>query len=322
MIEQCTFLLICHALDPLSHLAFPPLAELGHMSKPASFVFVHGGWHPASYWRPVMDALAGEGHRSYAVDLPGSGAHTAYPDSWINRTPTSFVTEHSPNAHITQDQRTQAVVELVEQAALDSGAAVVLVGHSLGGLTVTAVVERIPEKLSMVVYLSAFMLPPAMTALDWILGPSMTESMVASVLVNNPAAIGAHRIDYRSEDSEYAARVKATFAADVEESVWARHVKTLYCDEAAAVYVMPSPASAAGLGRLPRHYIRCTEDHAVPLTGQDYLIAAVDKALPGTTTVHTMKCGHEPVLNELPQLIHILINALTSSNTGQAPVHT
>jgi pimeloyl-ACP methyl ester carboxylesterase len=40
---------------------------------------------------------------------------------------------------------------------------VVLVGHSLGGLTVSAVAEAMPERLSAVVYLTAFLPPLGVT---------------------------------------------------------------------------------------------------------------------------------------------------------------
>ena len=36
-----------------------------------NFVLVHGAWHGAWCWAGVIAALEREGHRAYAVDLPG-----------------------------------------------------------------------------------------------------------------------------------------------------------------------------------------------------------------------------------------------------------
>jgi pimeloyl-ACP methyl ester carboxylesterase len=61
---------------------------------------------------------------------------------------------------VSQGDRTRAVVALIEKVAReDDDRPVVLVGHSLGGLTVSAVVEAIPERVCAVVYLAAFLLP-------------------------------------------------------------------------------------------------------------------------------------------------------------------
>ncbi len=82
----------------------------------APFVLVHGAWHSSACWRPLVDELESRGERAVAVDLPAE----------------------DPAA--TLDDYVQAVVD--GAAAFDEP--VVVVGHSLGGMTIPLVPARRP----------------------------------------------------------------------------------------------------------------------------------------------------------------------------------
>src|SRR5258708_39458696 len=127
-------------------------------TKPA-FIFVHGGFVCKSIWRLVIPLLEARGHVARALDLPGSGAYNKVPQAYDKRPfdAEAFATEPSPKANITQEERTQAVVSLVEETARETGGPVVLVGQSLGGLTVTAAAEAIPDHLRPLRSISAFL---------------------------------------------------------------------------------------------------------------------------------------------------------------------
>src|SRR3979409_426290 len=106
------------------------------MSTPkAAFVLVHGGWHNQSTWDKVRPILEAQGHAVLTLDLPGAGENTIAPKSFSARPfdPAAFAVEPSPIAGITQEERTQAVIALVEKAAALTKGKVVLVGHSAGG---------------------------------------------------------------------------------------------------------------------------------------------------------------------------------------------
>ena len=68
---------------------------------------------------------------------------------------------------------------------------------------------------------------------------------------------------------------------------------------------------------MPRHYIRCTQDRAVPLTGQDHMIATVDGAIGGRTIVQTLESSHSPFLSQPAALSKILMNIGVQSLTEQ-----
>ncbi|MHA6796101.1 alpha/beta fold hydrolase [Pseudonocardia bannensis] len=105
------------------------------------FVLVHGAWHAGSCWAGVAAELTARGHQALAVDLPadkpGLGAG-AYADTVLD-----------------------AVATLPDAEPL------VLVGHSLGGLTVPVVAERLgPERVRALVLVAALVPRPGLSYND------------------------------------------------------------------------------------------------------------------------------------------------------------
>lgn len=98
----------------------------------AAFVLVHGAWHGAWCWDELLPLLPGHVE---AVDLPGHGTDT------------------TPIAGCTLDAYVTRVVEALERAREPA----VLVGHSLGGITVAQAAERRPDLVRAAVFLAAYM---------------------------------------------------------------------------------------------------------------------------------------------------------------------
>src|SRR5580704_18057332 len=113
------------------------------------FVLVHGAWHSHAAWNRVASILEAQGFATWSPDLPGAGIGTIAPTSLSHRPfeLAAFAAERSPIAGVTQEERTAAAVASVKEAAALCAGKVVLVGHSAGGLTVSAVAERVPELL-------------------------------------------------------------------------------------------------------------------------------------------------------------------------------
>ena len=102
----------------------------------STFILVHGAWHGGWCWRHIAPLLRARGHEVHAPDLPGHGDDPA---------PASAQTLDS---YAAADRR----------PCLDScSGEVVLVGHSLGGLVISAVAEAQPERLRRLVYVTAFL---------------------------------------------------------------------------------------------------------------------------------------------------------------------
>jgi pimeloyl-ACP methyl ester carboxylesterase len=279
------------------------------MSK-AKFVLVHGGWHNHSTWAKVVPMLEAQEFAALTLDLPGAGVHAIAPRS-LDAQPfdlSAFAAEPSPSAGITQEERTQSVVALVRQAAEGGNGNVILVGHSAGGMTVSAVAEQVPHLLLAAVYISGFMVPNGMSLLNMLMHESMSSALTRGLFVGDPAAIGATRIHPGSRDAACKALLRASFYADVPELEFTKQLSQLHCDEPNAAAMAVSPITPGRFGTVPRHYIRCTQDHAIPLPGQDHMIAAVDRTIGSKTAVHTLESSHSPFLSQPVALSKVLID--------------
>jgi pimeloyl-ACP methyl ester carboxylesterase len=289
------------------------------MSKyKAAFVLVHGGWHNQSAWDKVRPILEAQGCAVLTLDLPGAGANTIPPKSLGVRPfdPAAFAAEPSPIAGVTQEERTQAVITAVKEAASLSDN-VILVGHSAGGMTISAVAERVPELLVAVVYLAGFMVPSGMSLLAMLPHEAMSSALSPGLFVGDPVAIGATRINPGPSDDAYRTLLRASFYADVTEDDFAQAATQLHCDEPNGGAIAPSEITPSRFGTVRRHYIRTTQDRAVPLDGQDHMIAAVDGTIGGTTITHTLESSHSPFLSQPTALSNILLEISAQSLRNQ-----
>ena len=108
------------------------------MATTKHFVLVHGACHGAWSWYKLKPPLEEAGHRVTAVDLAASG---------INM-------KAIQDVHSMLDY-SQPLLDVV--ASLAPGEKVVLVGHSLGGLSLATAMEKFPDKIALAVFLTAFM---------------------------------------------------------------------------------------------------------------------------------------------------------------------
>ncbi|MEP3427355.1 MAG: alpha/beta fold hydrolase [Roseibium sp.] len=284
------------------------------MSDLPGLVLVHGAWHSSETWSDVKPLLEAKGFDVTAVDLPGAGLNARAPVAYHNRPldAAAFGTEPSPNAGVGQQERTDAVVAAVRASAERTGNKVVLVGHSLGGITISPVAEAVPELLHSVIYLTAFLLAPGVPAIAMIQDPTMAEALVPTLFMADPQNVGALRVDTGSDDAEYLAKVKAAFYGDLSDAQFKSAKTGLHPDEPVQVAVVPSPITAEHFGSVPRHYIRCANDQAITLAGQDKMIADTDAALGSKTAVHTLQTSHSPFFSQ-PEKLAELINGIADN---------
>jgi pimeloyl-ACP methyl ester carboxylesterase len=285
-------------------------ASLSMSASKTVFVLIHGAWHGRSSWDRVTPILEASGFSALTVDLPGAGANAIAPASLSLRpfNPVAFAAEPSPIADVTQEKRTAAAIELVKEAASRSDGKVILVGHSAGGMTVSAVAEQIPGRLLAVVYLAGFMVPNGMPLLAMLQHETMSSALAPRLFIGDPGVIGAVRINAGSSDPAYRSLLKAAFYGDLSETDFTLAASRLHCDESNACALALSDITPGRFGVVPRHYIRCTQDCAVPLAGQDHMIAAVDGSVGGKTSIYTLESSHSPSLSQPAALSKILID--------------
>jgi pimeloyl-ACP methyl ester carboxylesterase len=289
-------------------------------ARRAAFVQAHGGWRNRSAWDRVTPILEANGFAALTLDLPGAGMNAIAPVSPGLRPfdPVAFATVRSPVAGVTQEERTQAVVALAREAASLGDGKVILVGRSAGGMTISAVAEEVPNLLLAVVYLAGLMVPTGMTLLATLQHEAMSSALAPGLFVGDPAAIGATGIHAGSTDEAYRSQFRASFYADVSEAEFADAASQLHCDESNAGVLAASGIMPGRFGAAPRHYIRCTQDRAIPLTVQDHMIAAVDGVIGGETIIHSLDSSHSPFLSQPAALSKILIDIGAQSLAKQS----
>lgn len=103
----------------------------------ATFVLVHGAWAGGLIWRPIARALRKASHEVYTPTLTGIGER-----------------RHLLNREINLDTHIEDVLRVIDYEDLSD---IVLVGHSYGGMVVTGVADAVPEEVTSLVYLDAFL---------------------------------------------------------------------------------------------------------------------------------------------------------------------
>ncbi len=130
-LNKIVFVLFCLILSPLTQ------AQTAEVNvPPVTYVIVHGAWGGSWAFKKTDSLLTEKGCRVYRPCLTGQGerVHLASPQIGLS-------------THI------QDVVNTILYENLHN---VVLVGHSYGGMVITGVADRIPERIKKMIYLDAF----------------------------------------------------------------------------------------------------------------------------------------------------------------------
>ena len=111
------------------------------------FVLVHGAWHGGWCWGRVARTLRRADHEVHTPTLTGVGDRV-----------------HLMNRSVDVETHIEDVVRLIEAEELSDA---VLCGHSYGGMVITGVADRIPDRLRSLVYLDAFVPADGQCTLDF-----------------------------------------------------------------------------------------------------------------------------------------------------------
>ena len=224
----------------------------------ATFVLIHGAWHGGWCWYKVVARLQAAGHQVHAPDLAGLGR------------------DMTPLHEVTLARWVDQVADLVSSQP----GPVVLVGHSRGGIIVSEVAERLPERIAHAVYLAAFMVKDGQALMD--VARANTASKLAGATIFDAAT---RSTTVREE------LIAPTFYAGCSADDVAL-AKLLLRPEPAGPMSTPLTLTAARYGRVPRTYIVCEHDEAVSPDVQ----RTMHEAQPGTQVL-TLPTDHSPFLS-------------------------
>lgn len=115
-----------------------PAAMAEKNEKKQHFILVHGACHGAWCWYKLKPLLEAAGHRVTVLDMAASG---------IDRRPLEEVRTFSDYS--------KPLLETMD-GVIGDGGKVIMVGHSLGGLSLALAMEAHPDKIAAAVFLTAY----------------------------------------------------------------------------------------------------------------------------------------------------------------------
>ncbi|MEU5583242.1 alpha/beta fold hydrolase [Streptomyces huasconensis] len=264
------------------------------MRKPPTFVLVHGAFANSFSFAPLQAELALLGLRSLAVDLPGHGFEATFPAAY--QAPQDFAalaTAPGGLSRVTLADGVTRVIEVLERAKRNGPT--ILVGHSRGGITITAVGNARPDLIDRLVYVSAWC-PVELTVGGYYGEPEMADAdpaALASALLGNPAELGLVRTNFRTAAPATLAAFKEALGADLTDDEFRAFLNTFQPDENLDAGTSADRTRAATWGRIPRTYVRLAEDASVPPAIQDRMIREADALTPDNPfDVRTLKSSH------------------------------
>jgi pimeloyl-ACP methyl ester carboxylesterase len=218
----------------------------------ATFVLVHGAWAGGVVWRQLAPRLRKAGHEVYVPTLTGIGER-----------------KHLLNREVNLDTHIQDVIGIIDHEDLSD---IVLVGHSYGGMVISGVADRVPEKVASLVYLDAFVPENGQAMRDIVTRPLGDAKRIPPI----PAAVF---------------KVNAADAAYVDAKCTPHPAGT-----------MSEKLMLTGAYRtIPKHSFIWASDYAGAST-RFYEQYGKDPAW----TVHAVACGHDVMLDKPEELAALL----------------
>jgi pimeloyl-ACP methyl ester carboxylesterase len=232
-----------------------------------TFVLVHGAWQGAYVWQFVKEALEKNGHKVVVVELPAHGEDATDP------------------ADVSLDLYRDKVVAAVNATR----GKVVLVGHSLAGMVISATADKIPSRIEKLVYLAAFVPSNGQSLLE--LASQDTQSLLGTSLI--PSA------DQLTLDIKQESRI-AIFCQDGSVATM-KLLTDKFRVEPAIPFGNPISLTDSSFGKVDKYYVHTTRDQAIGLKLQKQMASAA-----GITHVYSMDSGHSPFLSKPEVLTGIL----------------
>jgi pimeloyl-ACP methyl ester carboxylesterase len=236
----------------------------------STYVLVHGAYHGAWCYAKVVPLLESAGHTVIAVDLPGHGDNPV------------------PREQITLAAYVDHVCRIIDAQAEP----VILVGHSLGGITISQVAEDRSDMIKTVVFLTAMMPKNGESRADVSVRVG-ENSTVAQARVPTADGLAATVCDdfikplfYEDCSDEDIATAKANLVPQASELITA---KVRLTDER--------------YGSVARVFIECLRDGAIPIEMQRQMVAALP-----CERVLTLDTSHSPFFSAPQDLADHLLS--------------
>jgi len=218
-------------------------------------ILVHGGTHTAGCWASVLPLLD---RPARAVDLPGRGSRPADLDS------------------VTLSDCVEAVLDEADAAGF---ARFDLVGHSLGGVTITETGYRYPQRVTDLIYVGALVPAP--------------DSSASIIMTGG---------DLESMGTIPPEMARSLFGNDLSDEQWADHVNRMVPEAVALMNAQPSGYPSG----IPTTYVNMSQDVPVPPTLAEEMVANLGSGV----VRRSIDAGHSVMVSQPALLAGIIDEAV------------
>jgi pimeloyl-ACP methyl ester carboxylesterase len=247
--------------------SFSSCSEDSEKTK-STYVLVHGAWQAPYVWKTVSEDLQKQGNRVITVELPGHG------------------NDNTPTYTLSQDVYRDKVIEALSQV----NGKVILVGHSMGGMVITNVAEKVPSRINKLVYIGAFLPASGQALVD--LANSDPDSHLGKSLIQSSDNLTLDVL----RDS-----LTTLFINDGTQEAKEKVISN-YRAEPAIPFANPSTLTQANFGTVNKVYIKTLQDIVISPGLQDRMITAA-----GITTVYPINTSHSPFLAQPHTVSELLL---------------
>lgn len=233
-----------------------------------TFVLVHGAWQAPYVWDEVKSQLQKKGHTVIIAQLPAHGSDNTHPAS------TSI------------DSYRDAVLATFESRPEK----VILVGHSMAGVVVSAVAEKRPDKIKKLVYIGAFAPANGQSLLS--LSSSDAQSQLGPSLISSQDQL---TLDIKRENLVH------LFCADAPAAVQ-KKVLDNFKPEPAIPFTNAVALTDAKFGTVEKVYIHTTKDNVIGMDLQNRMATQIK-----VKTQYSLETSHCPFLSKPKEVTNLLV---------------
>jgi pimeloyl-ACP methyl ester carboxylesterase len=194
-----------------------------------TFILIHGSWHGSWNWHKVIPILEKQGHKVFAIDLPGMGS------------------DKTPIHEVKMQSTVDKICNLIDSIE----GKVILVGHSKNGVMISQAAEYRPQKIEKLIYLAAYLIPNGKTQREYSIQD--TQGWLKPYVTQYPET-NSHTL----QPEIY----KEGLYHDCEDYI-TELAKLLLSHEPVESGITTLQLTDENYGSVRRFYIECTEDRAV-----------------------------------------------------------
>ena len=225
----------------------------------ATFLLVHGAWHDESCWSHLAPLLRARGYKVVTPTLPGHGGDNLSPWS------------------ITMEQYARAITD----AARASDERPICVGHSMAGFVIAMAAEKNPDLFKQLIFLTGFVPNGKGRLLPMIVAdPSLRKRILHS------------DFDFLGGTNSVRLETAAEFLYTDCPTQLQRVATEALIPQPVRPLFSPVEISEARFGTVPKAFIECVHDQAIPLALQRKM-----QTFTSFDQVRTLEAAHSPFLS-------------------------